>query len=121
MRNLARKLFLVAVVMAAALSGGHAASAENDWLVGSWELVRDPDGHAKDWMEFTSDGRTTSISAQGRRVPGVYTVTAGTVDLLYVYNGKQIPLRLTYNDEKTTLFARSPATGSISEYKKSRP
>ncbi|MDH6593001.1 opacity protein-like surface antigen [Variovorax sp. TBS-050B] len=118
MFSFARKLLLAGLVLAAAVFSAQAVSADNEWLVGTWELTRDPDGHAKDWMEFKADGQTTSISAAGRRVPGVYTLGDGTVDLIYAFKGKTIPIRLTYGEDRKTLFARSPVTGSISEYRK---
>ncbi len=118
MFSLVRQFLVACIVLAAAMYGAPASSADHQWLVGTWELTRDPDGHRKDWMEFKADGQTISISAEGRRVPGVYTVSDGAIDLVYAFKGKTVPIRLSYSEDKTTLFARSPRTGSLSEYKK---
>lgn len=119
MFSLARKLFLLAsLLLAAAVYSAQAGGTGNDWLVGTWELTRDPDGHPKDWMEFKADGQTVSISAEGRRVPGVYTVSDDAIELIYAFKGKTVPIRLSFDEDRKTLFARSPVTGSVSEYKK---
>jgi hypothetical protein len=109
---------LVGLLLAIPLVWAPALATDHTWLVGTWELSHDPEGNPKDWLEFTADGTTTSISPSGRRTPGEYTVVNGTVNVVYTFKGQRIPLALTYSTDKKTLLVRSPKTGSTSEYRK---
>ncbi len=101
-----------------ALLAGPAVSAEHDWLLGRWELTHDPEGNAKDWLEFHADGRAFSIAPSGRRVPGEYTVGEGEVRIVYTLAGRQVPITLTFEPARVKLFARSLRTGTASTYEK---
>jgi hypothetical protein len=91
---------------------------DNDWLVGKWELTRDPDGNPKDWLEFSADGHASTTTAEGRRIPGRYVIKELSIEVVYSYNGKMIPLELHYSSNKDRLFAFSKQTKHTSEYQK---
>ena len=109
---------LVGLLLAVLVAWAPALAADHSWLVGTWELSHDPEGNPKDWLEFTADGKATSISPSGRRTPGEYTVTNGAVNVVYTFKGQRIPLTFTYSVDKKALLVRSQKTGSTSEYRK---
>ena len=78
---------LVAILVLVSMLPVH--GADHAWLVGRWELTHAPDGDAKDWVEFTADGRTVSISPTGRRTPGAYGVTEREVRAVYTFQGRE--------------------------------
>jgi hypothetical protein len=70
-----RLVHVLALLLVAALALGAVApvlATDEDWLLGRWELIRSPDGDKKDWLEFAPDGRMTTITPDGRRMPGRY-------------------------------------------------
>lgn len=111
----------VALLLVLVLGLGVAASAraaDVAWLLGRWELVRSPDGDKKDWLEFAPDGRMTSITSDGRRLGGQYSVAGQEVQLNYKVGNQSILLTLTYGPEKAQLYARSARTGYTAVYEK---
>lgn len=92
--------------------------AGNQWIVGTWELFHDPDGHEKDWIEFTESGRVTSFADSNTKVPGSYEIDSDGVHIIYEWYGQSIPIVLTYQNDKTALYAFSARTGNTSTYKK---
>lgn len=117
MRNIARNFLLSGLLAVAAC--GSAIGAEGDWLIGKWEMAQDPDGNAKDWMEFAAGGKVASIYPDGRRVPGTYSTSVQAVDIVFsAPNGRSIPIQLTYGADRSELRARSEQTGHTSIYKK---
>ncbi len=117
MANIFRGI-LVATLLLLATHGGIAYGADNSWLVGTWELTYDPDGSEKDWVEFTADGKSYSISPKGRRLPGEYSLSGQTISNVFTYNGKTIPQEFTVSSDKKKLLFYSKKTGSTSEYEK---
>ena len=118
MARLARGL---ALLVALALSLGAAAparAADDAWLLGRWELMRSPDGDRKDWLEFASDGRMTTITSDGRRLGGQYSVAGQEVQLNYKIGNQSILITLTYGTDKAQLYARSARTGNTAVYEK---
>ena len=111
-----RRLLVTLVLVALVL--GEAAAGENDWLLGRWELTHDPQGDAKDWLEFHPDGRAVSIAPSGRRIPGEYTLAAGEVRIVYSLAGRQIPITLKVSPDRMRLFAHSVKTGTASTYER---
>ncbi len=95
-----------------------AVAADNDWLVGKWELYHDPDGDEKDWVEFTPNGKAISTTSDGRSIAGEYVVKASEINIVYSYKGHNIPVTLTYTTEKKQLFHYSDRTRNTSEYRK---
>ena len=111
----------VALLMVLALGLGVAAparAADDGWLLGRWELVRSPDGDKKDWLEFASDGRMTTITSDGRRLGGQYSVAGQEVQLNYKIGNQSILITLTYGSDKAQLYARSARTGNTAVYEK---
>jgi len=93
-------------------------AADQAWLVGRWELMRSPDGDKKDWLEFASDGRMTTITSDGRRLGGQYSVAGQEVQLNYKIGNQSILITLTYGTDKAQLYARSARTGNTAVYEK---
>ncbi|MEO8670623.1 MAG: hypothetical protein ABI411_04855 [Tahibacter sp.] len=107
-------LFIVFVAAGARSATGD----EPNWLVGKWELSLDPDGSAKDWVEFSAAGEAFSISPEGRRVAGRYSQTGPWISIVYIFNGKEIPIQMRASDDHLKLLAVSKRTGNTSEYRK---
>lgn len=111
---------LVAAVLAATLAGGvpAASAADNAWLLGRWELVRDDDGSPKDWLEFAGDGRVFLIKPNGERLAGRY-VTAGTgVQLHFTVGSRSLTIPLAPSSDRKQLLTRSGQTGKTGVYEK---
>jgi hypothetical protein len=109
---------LVALLFAALLGGAPALASGHEWLLGRWELTHDPQGDAKDWLEFHPDGRAVSVSPNGRRIPGEYVVGDGEIRVVYSFAGRQIPITLKHSPDRAKLFAPSARTGTASTYEK---
>jgi hypothetical protein len=95
-----------------------APATEDGWILGRWELIRDPDGNPKDWLEFATDGRMTTIAASGQRFHGQYAVTGSEVLLNYKVGNESILITLTYGLDRRQLYARSARTGNTAVYEK---
>ena len=111
----------VAVLLALALGlslVAPARAADDAWLLGRWELMRSPDGDRKDWLEFAPDGRMTTITSDGRRLGGQYSVAGQEVQLNYKVGNQSILITLTYGPDREQLYARSARTGYTAVYEK---
>jgi hypothetical protein len=120
---MARLVRGLALLVLAALAHGAvtpARAADEGWLLGRWELVRSPDGDKKDWLEFAADGRVTTITPDGRRLPGRYVDTGREVQLQYKIGTEGILITLTYGPDKEQLYARSARTGNTAVYEKQK-
>ena len=93
-------------------------AAENDWLIGKWELVFDSANTPKDWLEFGAEGKATSITPDGRRIPGRFSVTEKQINVTYSFNGKMIPMVLKFSPEKDTIIVYAEKTKTTSLYRK---
>ncbi|APV52000.1 hypothetical protein BWI17_21415 [Betaproteobacteria bacterium GR16-43] len=116
------KRFLFALALALSLGSllqpPEAATGEA-WLVGRWELFRDPDKEPKDYMEFTPDGKLLIYDANKKlRYDGAYKVHENGIGT--VINIKEIPVTtpMKYSADKKTLYYKSPKTGNTAEYRK---
>lgn len=119
MARLARGLALLLLAMLALGAVPPARAADDGgWLLGRWELTRSPDGDKKDWLEFAPDGRMTTITPDGRRLPGRYVDTGREVQLNYKIGTEGILITLTYGPDKAQLYARSARTGYTAVYEK---
>jgi hypothetical protein len=92
--------------------------ADDGWLLGRWELIRDPDGSPKDWLEFTADGRVVAIKPNGQHFGGRYFASETAVQLNYKIGTQSIIITLTPGFDKKELFARSDRTGNTAVYEK---
>ena len=109
----------VALLLALALGlVAPARAADDAWLLGRWEMMRSPDGDRKDWLEFAPDGRMTTITSDGRRLGGQYSVAGQEVQLNYKIGNQSILITLTYGTDKAQLYARSARTGNTAVYEK---
>ena len=111
----------VALLLALTLGFGPAApalAADDAWLLGRWELIRSPDGERKDWLEFAADGRMTTITSDGRRLGGQYSVAGQEVQLNYKLGNQSVLITLTYGPDRAQLYARSDRTGYTAVYEK---
>ena len=109
----------VALLLALALGlVAPARAADDAWLLGRWEMMRSPDGDRKDWLEFAPDGRMTTITSDGRRLGGQYSVAGQEVQLNYKNGNQSILMTLTYGTDKAQLYARSARTGNTAVYEK---
>jgi len=108
------RLLLVLVALGAA----PARAGDDGWLLGRWQLVHSPEGDRTDWFEFAADGRMTSITPDGRRLGGQYTVSGRDVQLNFKVGNESILLTLTYGPDKARLYARSAQTGNTAIYEK---
>ncbi len=95
-----------------------AVAADNDWLIGKWELYHDPDGDEKDWIEFTTDGKAVSTVADGRSIHGEYVIKGSEIAIVYTHKGHSIPISLTFSPDKKQLFNYSERTHHTAEYRK---
>ena len=118
MARLARALALLLALALGLAPVGPARAADDAWLLGRWELMRSPDGDKKDWLEFASDGRMTTITSDGRRLGGQYSVAGQEVQLNYKIGNQSILITLTYGTDKAQLYARSARTGNTAVYEK---
>lgn len=95
------------------------AAAGNEWLVGRWELFKDPDKQPKDYLEFTQDGKLLVYDADKKlRYDGAYKINENSIGT--VINIKEIPVSLPmkYSADKKSLYYTFKKTGNTSEYRK---
>jgi len=92
-------------------------SADDDWLVGKWELTFDPDGDKKDFIEFKADGDAISSGELGK-VEGLYLVNHESVKAVFTYKEKDFIMTFFYNQQKDELRIVTSHTGRESIYKK---
>ena len=114
-----RRMLLMAMLVGA-IAPVRAETAP--WLLGRWERKVDPDGSAKDFLEFGEAGQVINISSQGRQAAGLYVVKEEGVKASFVLqNGKTKPLLFIPTTDKRQLQVRSARTGKVSVYEKARP
>lgn len=118
MAHLARGLVLLLVAALALDPAVPARAGDDAWLLGRWELTRSPEGDKKDWLEFAPDGRMTSITSDGRRLGGQYSLGGYEVLLNYKVGNQSVLITLTYGPDKAQLYARSARTGYTAVYEK---
>ena len=118
MARLARGVALLLALALGLSPVAPARAADDAWLLGRWELMRSPDGDRKDWLEFAPDGRMTTITSDGRRLGGQYSVAGQEVQLNYKIGNQSILMTLTYGTDKAQLYARSARTGNTAVYEK---
>ena len=104
------------IVLLSACGNDVESPQDKNWLIGKWELHYDPDGDDKDWLEFMKDGSVTNLSQDGREISGEYEVSGNIIELIYSYNGKKIPMKLSINTDRNKLLYYSKNTKNTSEY-----
>jgi hypothetical protein len=117
---IARRRRVIVAMLALALVGGAAEvwAADYGWLVGRWELIRDPDGSPKDWLEFAHDGGVVLVKLNGQRLGGRYDASDTDVQLNFKVGSQSVIVTLTAGFDRKELFARSARTGNTAVYEK---
>ena len=117
---MARRRPVIVAMLALALVGGAAVvgAADDGWLLGRWELIRDPDGSPKDWLEFAADGQVVLIKPDGQRLGGRYHGSGTAVELNFKVGNRSVIITLTPGTDKKELFAQSARTGNTAVYEK---
>jgi hypothetical protein len=95
-----------------------AAAADQSWLLGRWEMTRDPDGGTKNWLEFGPDGEVTSIKSDGQRMTGRYIASEVEVKVYFKVGTLSAITTLAADDDKKHLYTRSARTGNTAVYEK---
>jgi len=93
-------------------------AADQAWLLGRWELLRDPDGGAQDWIEFGADGHVAVAKRNGRRFTGRYQASEAEVQIDYKVGSESVITTLRPSSDKRELYARSAVTGRNAVYEK---
>ncbi len=116
----ARRRAVIVAMLALALVGGaaEARAADYGWLVGRWELVRDPDENLKDWLEFAPDGGVVLIKPNGQRLGGRYDASDTDVQMNFKVGSQSVIITLRAGFDRKQLFARSARTGNTAVYEK---
>lgn len=94
------------------------AAAPEAWVYGRWELVQDPDGSRRDWLEFLPNGDVFNIWQDGTRVTGFYVVTSYDVKAVFTIDGKDLLTTFFFNDAHDELRIVTSETGRESVYRK---
>ena len=115
--GLGRRRFVLALVLLL-IPAAPAGAADPGWLLGRWELRRDPDGGAQDWIEFSADGHVAVAKRNGRRFTGRYQASDAEVQIDYKVGSESVITTLRPSSDKRELYARSAVTGKNAVYEK---
>ena len=113
-----RRLVVALAVALLVLPAAAARAAEPGWLLGRWELLRDPDGGAQDSLEFIREGQVALARRGGPRYTGRYYASDVEVQIDYKVGSQSVITTLTPSDDKRELYARSAVTGRNAVYEK---
>jgi len=119
-----RSIVLISTVVAIVtlFTGFDSASADDqDWIIGRWELVYDPEDRATDWLEFLPNGDVRNIWADGTEVSGIYIVTAEGVKAVLNYEGTDIIFTFHADEARRSLRIVTSNTGLASVYQRLAP
>ena len=107
-------LALTFLLMGAAM----ASATDQVWLLGHWEMTRDPDGGPKDSLEFATDGRVISSKPDGQRLTGRYVASEAEVQMNFKVGNMSVIITLAADPDQKHLYARSARTGNTAVYEK---
>jgi len=94
--------------------------AEQDRILGSWEMAYDPDGDTKDILTFQKGGAfsTTEVSS-GKKLDGFFVVSGNVVKVSILHKGMiAAKMELQYDDKSDSLNYKSDQTKNVSTYKR---
>jgi hypothetical protein len=111
---------VLAVLLFTAISSSPVFADDQSWLVGKWEMSYDPDGNAKDWLQFSADGKVTSISSSGAGPVGSYVVIGNQVQMTFTVKTRAVSMTLNMSPDRKKLLNFSKRTGNTAEYTKVR-
>ncbi|HEX7785046.1 MAG TPA: hypothetical protein VF653_02385 [Methylomirabilota bacterium] len=114
----ARRWRELATGFALALLLAVAAQADQIWLLGRWEMVRDPDGGPRNWLEFGPDGAVTSIKPGGERITGRYIASEAEVKVYFKVGTLSVITTFAADGYGKHLYTRSARTGNTAVYEK---
>ncbi|HEU4438255.1 MAG TPA: hypothetical protein VFT36_03355 [Methylomirabilota bacterium] len=104
--------------LALALLSVSASEADQVWLLGRWEMTRDPDGGPKNWFEFEPDGTVISIKSDGQRMTGRYIASEAEVKVYFKVGTLSVITTLAADADGRHLYTRSARTGNTAVYEK---
>ena len=113
-----KRFHLWLVVAVLSLVPGLVSAASEGWVIGKWELVYDPDGARKDWLEFAANGDAVNIWPDGERVPGMYIVTPQGVKAVFTHQGRDVIATFFFDAHAGVLKIVTSRTGQASLYRK---
>ncbi|HEX6082214.1 MAG TPA: hypothetical protein VF197_21465 [Methylomirabilota bacterium] len=93
-------------------------AADPEWIIGKWELRRDPDGGSQDLIEFGPDGHVAVAKRDGSRFTGRYHASDSGVQIDYKIGSQSIITTLVPSADRRTLYAPSAVTGRNAVYEK---
>jgi len=117
-RRLRRAVIGIAVALAVIVAAAPAPAADPTWLLGRWELLRDPNGGAQDSLEFSREGQVALARRGGPRYTGRYQASDVEVQIDYKVGSQSVITTLTPSSDKRELYARSAVTGKNAVYEK---
>jgi hypothetical protein len=116
--RLRRRIVAIAVALVVIVAAAPTRAADPTWLLGRWDLLRDPDGGAQDSMEFSRDGQVALARRGGARYTGRYHASDAEVQIDYKVGSQSVITTLTPSSDKRELYARSAVTGKNAVYEK---
>lgn len=115
---IASKLIRLSMLLLSVCASYPALGAEDEtWLYGKWELIYDPDGAKKDYLEFQANGDAWSIGPNGK-IQGMYLVDGDTVKAVFTWKGKDFIMTFHSDRQNKQLRIVTSHTGKESIYQK---
>jgi len=93
------------------------AADGEEWVYGKWELTYDPDGAAKDYLEFLPNGDAWSTGPNGK-AEGMYIVDGDSVKAVFTWKGKDFIMTFFRDTQTNALKIVTSHTGRESIYQK---
>lgn len=91
----------------------------NRWLEGRWELAHVPDGSPRDYLDFSNSGAVMSLNSNTNKpVPGWYYIIGDVIKITFFHTEKTEKSKMTFKNNKKTLYHFSNRTLNTSEYMK---
>lgn len=115
------RLFIsIVFVLISFFPAAYTLADENDWILGKWKLVYDPDGSPADYLEFHRNGDVVHTSHLGK-FTGIYIVAPNSVKAVLTADEKDLILTFFFNRKKNRLRIVTSHTGRESIYEKQFP
>lgn len=78
-------------------------TTEREWLSGTWELASSKSNEPKDSLVFDENGNVTVIAADGRNIPGTYSMSNAALVIDVNVEGRDIAINLNISKDRTRL------------------
>lgn len=93
------------------------AWADNQWLVGVWQMQEGPDGDEHVRIEFTDDGMAYSLTNENeRQMPGSYRLSGEHVYVIFTWHGNSTSMELQAMPDGESLHIIAPRSGVSTIY-----